>query len=271
MGPSWDSLPELKSWSEWLTWWGIVGGALGTLVILGISSGYGIWLHSINRRIDEIENAKAVEAESTIAGVIANVPLRTGLLTPGPDPPGGIADEPSTTITLGDCTVILGPFPKDIIRQSGESILSVDKTADGLSVSGKFFTKEGKIVCELVNNVFHLMSNQVLRHDQGPHKLAIFGDEAQRVFEIEFVHRHAIRLVGDFYARSGLHFVIGPERMLIQNSAGRTIFYGSGTRYEYRGAGGIFVVDGFNDPNGGLIGLTASPDATQEPPPHQPE
>ena len=113
---------------------------------------------------------------------------------------------------LGNAVAWTSTFPHSVITQAGEDLITINRSNDGIVISAKFFDKTGKIVCEIVDNAFHLNNNNVFRMERPPHGLKVFNDEARCVLEVDFINEHAVRFFGDFYLRNGLHVIMTPDQ-----------------------------------------------------------
>ena len=136
---------------------------------------------------------------------------------------------------LGNAVAWTSTFPCGAIKQAGEDLITINKSKDGILISAKFFDKNGKVLCEIVDNTFHLNPNNVFRKETPPHGLKVFNDEARCVLEVDFINEHAVQFFGDFYWRNGLHVVM----TLDQCRLGADDF--SGNIIGDNGGGGILI------------------------------
>jgi hypothetical protein len=139
--------------------------------------------------------------------------------------------EDAVRIFLGSNVAWTTDFPFTVISQGTEDLIFVEREGDGLTLSGKFFNKDGKIICELVKNQFHLNPANYFRIERTPHRLAVVDDEAKPIIELEFINRRALLFLGDFYLRGGNHVLITPDYMKIPG------FITSGGTFEMSGGG----------------------------------
>jgi hypothetical protein len=116
---------------------------------------------------------------------------------------------------FGNAVAWTSTFPFSVIKQADEDVITINRNNDGIVISAKLFDRTGKIVCEIVDNAFHLNPNKLFRMDKPPHGLRVFNDEARCVLDIEFINERTVRFFGDFYLRNGLHVVMAPTQLLL--------------------------------------------------------
>ena len=145
---------------------------------------------------DDAEAARAVKHEANV-------------LVPGtgatPKSPADSSAPPGTetTLLLGDADFRFETFPLVVVAQGNEELIVLDKDESGLLFSGKFFDGNGKIICEIVKNTFHLNPNNYFRFDQTPSRLTIFDDEARQILDVDLINKNTMRLTGNFCIRGG--------------------------------------------------------------------
>ena len=231
MFPSWDSLSELEQWHRQLGSFGFWVPIVFGFLILVLTAGWGTYNKKVENRISELrqdqENnrKRAVdqeieEAKRTADEAKQQAPVRTGFLIPG----NGDTQIPSnvpksaTVFFLGDTIVSTVTFPLVIIRQQQENILTVGKEKEGIYFSGKFFSEEGKIICEIVKNEFHLNVKNYFRIEKTDHRLTVFDEEARVAIDIEFINERSIRLLGNFHLRNGKSIILTETAAIINGN-----------------------------------------------------
>jgi hypothetical protein len=174
----------------------------------------------------------ATEAKHGVRVLADSTPVRTGALVPGDRPsPNAPTTRNRPQIPESAMRVFIGSsliwtetreFPRVIIRQGQEDMLTIEKADGGFVVSAKVFNKDGKIVCQITNNRFDLNTKTVFRIDRpSPSQLVVIDDEARMVLDIDFINPHTVRILGDFYLRDGYRASIRED---CQDFAGVRLF-----------------------------------------------
>ena len=132
-------------------------------------------------------------------------PKYSGLLIPANDPlpPEYAALQASISsndvcLSLGNNTVIVkGTNRVPVIRVSGTTLLSLEKTPDGASVDGMFFGKNGNVVTIITNNHFLINQfNQLSMARPDKSTLIVRDQQAVEVVNIRFLRPSVFRLTG---------------------------------------------------------------------------
>ena len=91
----------------------------------------------------------------------------SGLLVPANEPtpinPCGEIPTDALLVLLGNSGSWGTRFPQTIIMINDEPMLTMDQIAGRIAVSGKFFSRDGKIVAELRDNEFNINPNNYFR------------------------------------------------------------------------------------------------------------
>ena len=128
--------------------------------------------------------------------------------------------ESSVRIYFGSSATWTNEFPYTVIAQGNEDMVMLERIGDKIAFSAKFFDQDGKIVCEIVKNQFHVNPHKMFRMEKTDHRLRVFNDEARRVIDVEYINPTAIRLLGDFYMREGRHVVIDEKGTSFSKNVG---------------------------------------------------
>lgn len=104
------------------------------------------------------------------------------------------------TIFLGNSAAYTSKFPHTVIQVGGQNLLVLNKVNKNITVSAKFFSKNGKIVAELKENKFYVNPNNYFRIERpDEHSLIVYDQEAQEVLNVEFINPSVIKLLCTFY------------------------------------------------------------------------
>ncbi len=122
------------------------------------------------------------------------------------------------------------PFP--VVMENGKSVILLGQEDSKLWVSAKFFDSAGQMVCEIERNKLQTNQKDAFRIEQTPHALTVSDNEAKKVFAIQFLNDHAVRLFGDFYSPAGCHVVINE----------RGVEFGHGRSLSSTGLNGVSLV-----------------------------
>ncbi|HEV8072005.1 MAG TPA: hypothetical protein VGP76_30095 [Planctomycetaceae bacterium] len=116
---------------------------------------------------------------------------------------------------LGTDVAWTSTFPHAVIRQGDEDMILVEKENSGIFISAKIFDKEGKIICQIVRNRFHLNPDNYFRIERSPNRLVVIDKEVRKTLDVEFINTRAIRFSGTFYLRGGLPITLTQEQQQI--------------------------------------------------------
>ena len=237
MGIPWNSLPELEQLHNKLSILGLWGPIIIGIVGLVIGSAWSILNYKIEQQLKHLQSEQGTQlaeqnkAEKVaIQKQLAEIPKATGVLEPGSGiipPVPDIPKEHQDVIFLADMLVFFAnhvacirEFPYTIIQQDGEKMLALNKKDDKILLSAKFFNVQGKIVCEIVDNQFHLNLNNVFRFEQeSPHRLVVINDEARPILDIEYINPQAVRIYGDFFVREGFHLIMKEDILRLDSDS----------------------------------------------------
>jgi len=143
----------------------------------------------------------------------------TGYLVPDNKPtpelpdksvPLSIFENGFVAVFFGNSVALGKQFPYVVFRQhiksdnTTEDMLVLDRKNNGIAITGKFFSKDGKIVASLVKNKFFINGKNYFRKEQTEHRLTIFNDEEKVVIDIQYLNRNSVLILGEYYLRNGL-------------------------------------------------------------------
>ena len=97
-------------------------------------------------------------------------PKTSGVLVPGNEstPSNPCNNIPSNAIILlfGNSAAYTTKFPHTVIQVGKQNLLTIDKQDEKITISAKFFSKDGRIVAELERNKFYINPNNYFRKDR---------------------------------------------------------------------------------------------------------
>lgn len=126
-----------------------------------------------------------------------------GLLIPAndADPPNPCPDIPpqAMRIFLGNSASWTSETHHTVLQIAGQPIISLRRTDQGLSVSSKVFSADGRIVAELIDNRFHINPNNYFRTERpDKHSLLVFDQQARQVLTVRYLNPLAVKVLGVF-------------------------------------------------------------------------
>lgn len=146
-----------------------------------------------------------------------------GLLTPAndPDPSSSCTSSPlndpnAVGIFFGSSAAWI-TIPKHIVLKIKESeLLSISRSKEGVRVSAEIYSKDGRIVAQIIDNEFHINPNNYFRIDrQDRHSLVVYDQYKNQVLSVRFLNPHAIKVIGIFYYHYGPPVFIGEQEVRI--------------------------------------------------------
>jgi hypothetical protein len=80
-----------------------------------------------------------------------------------------------------------------------ESVLSIGKSGSGMTVSAKVFSRDGRIVAQIVDNGFFINPNNFFRRER-PDKstLVVYDQEGRQVLVVRYLNPSAVKILGIF-------------------------------------------------------------------------
>jgi len=128
----------------------------------------------------------------------------SGLLIPDnkPTPPNACGTIPADSLALffGNSVAYTSTFPHTVIEVGSEPILVINRQHGKVAVSGKVFSRDGRIVAELKDNRFYVNPNNYFRVERpSSHSLIVYDQEARQALNVEYLNASAIKVLGRFY------------------------------------------------------------------------
>jgi hypothetical protein len=166
-------------------------------------------------------------------------PEHSGSLTPGdgtpimpvelPDDAKKLADG-MNALVLGNCTYLNPTFTFDIFKQGDEPLMTLRGTTTGVLFSGKFFDKDGKIMCEVIDNNFQTNPLNVFRIERTEHFMSVIDMQARPALTLEFISPRVVRVFGEFFLRGGVEVVAKAQWVAIKPPGAMGAVFSNETR-----------------------------------------
>lgn len=148
-----------------------------------------------------------------------------GLLIPADEPsPPNPCDRPdfplppsAVSMFLGNVVAWTTGLQMTVIQVREWELLSIKKTPQGLAISAKVFSTDGKIVADIEDNEFqvnHLNYFKVKRPDRST--FIIYDQQGRAVLNVRYLNPQAIKVSGIFQAPQSIPIVIDERLRLRQ-------------------------------------------------------
>lgn len=169
-----------------------------------------------------LDKATARDIKKTIKQAIQENTVQTsGSLVPGsmPTPTNlpcrGYPFSPDDMIVIyGNSVSFSNAFPSTIIKVGNERLLSYDKQNGKVTLNGRFFSDDGKIVAELRNNRFDINPNNYFRIDRpNKHQLIVYDQKGNEAINVNYINSSAIKILGRFNLPYGPPIILSEDGM----------------------------------------------------------
>jgi len=134
---------------------------------------------------------------------------------PSPQTPCKEQSPPNAvTIFVGTNAAWITDTPVVVLQVLEQNILTLYNTPDGLSVSAKVFSEDGKIVADIENNEFNVNPNnyfKVKRPDRS--SLLVYDQQARLVLNVRFLNTTNIKVSGIFDVPNQKPIIIDDEKI----------------------------------------------------------
>lgn len=132
--------------------------------------------------------------------------MTSGIITPDnqPTPPNpcqrlSIPDN-AILLLFGNSASFTTKVPHTVIQVANKPILVINKHDNTMTLSGKFFSKDGRIIAELRDNKFVVNLNNYFRIVRpNYHKLIVYDQEGNEALNVTFINPSVIKFLGRFY------------------------------------------------------------------------
>jgi hypothetical protein len=130
-------------------------------------------------------------------------PNLSGWLIPANDPlpEHHCPDIPADAIIIfyGGSVAYTTAFPFTALRIGEEEFITIKKVKDALSISTKVYSKDHRIVAEIVDNEFHINPNNYFRKTRpDKYTLLVYDQQRRIILNIRYMNTRAIKLLGIF-------------------------------------------------------------------------
>jgi len=96
--------------------------------------------------------------------------------------------------------------------------LVINKENDKMTITGKFFSRDGKIVAELKDNKFQVNPNNYFRIERpNYHTLIVFDQENNQTINIKYINPAVIKFLGRFYLPNRPPIIINEDSQKFGN------------------------------------------------------
>lgn len=146
----------------------------------------------------------------------------SGVLTPDnkPTPSNPCGSIPKNAIALffGNSVCYAIRFPYIVIQVGDKQLIVLNNINGKITISAKFFSKDGKIVAELEGNTFTINQNNYYKIERpNYHTLIVYDQENNQILNIEYLNPVVIKILGIFYSPNRPPIIINEELQIIGN------------------------------------------------------
>jgi hypothetical protein len=128
----------------------------------------------------------------------------TGVLVPAnePDPPfpPNCRKPPDSWAVFCGSSVAFSTNPElTVIQTAGHQLLVASRTAEGLSISARIYSPDGRIIAEIDNNEFTINQNNYFKRDR-PDKstLVVYDQYNTPVLNVRYLNPTTVKVMGTF-------------------------------------------------------------------------
>lgn len=156
----------------------------------------------------------------------------SGILRPATEstPANPCSPIPTDAIALlfGKAASYTSKPDQTFLRVGDVDLLSIHRKPGGMTVSGKIYSPDRKIVAQIIDNKFHINpSNYFRRERPDPHTLTVFNQEGDRVLHVRYLNDSAIRILGKFHSLKGTVEITEDEVLLPNGGSLSDICFGN--------------------------------------------
>lgn len=169
----------------------LIQGLKGAVIAAGVGATLAVWLLVVII-LRQIEPHLPPETETS------------GFLVPASDPdpplPQGCPKLPDTwAIFYGNSVAFLKKQEVSIVVMSGQKLLSAVRNPEGLTISAKVFSPDGRIIAEIDSNEFTINQNNYFKRKRPDKSTLIVYDQMNTpVLSVRYLNRTSIRVTGIF-------------------------------------------------------------------------
>ncbi len=104
------------------------------------------------------------------------------------------------TLIYGNNVSITDNFPHPVIKVGDQTLLTIGKKGKGITVTGKLFSRDNRILAELKDNKFFINPNNYFRLERpDEHTLVVYDQQGDEALNVEFINPSVIKVFGRFY------------------------------------------------------------------------
>jgi hypothetical protein len=191
----WGDYRQQSFWNK-VSFWSGIASILGLLLSI----------FSLHLAVKAIYDGRSTSQQlRNIEGQVTH----QGSLLPGHqhDPPSacGLLPEGALRLYLGSAAfAIIGTTPTIALKIHGEPMLKLRRTDLGITVSATVRSADGSIIADIVDNSFHVNTNNSFRISRsGESDLTVYDQQGAIALRTEFLNEHSVRITGIFQAANG--------------------------------------------------------------------
>ena len=175
-------------------WWGCIGTIIFADMVI-----FALFAVAAARQGTAAEPNLLVPADepdpAVLAELVKNIPSeRSALRSQVMDRDSGLLK-----IFFGLNAAFTSRDSQPILKIDGQELLSISRTAAGISVDAKIFDADGKIVAQIENSEFFINQNAAFRIKRpDSHSLIVYDNRAEKVLDIRYLNRSSVRVNGVF-------------------------------------------------------------------------
>jgi len=119
-------------------------------------------------------------------------------------------------LLLGNSASFSNTFPYIVILVRDQPMLTIDRKGNKISISGKFFSRDGRIVAELKENRFYVNPNNYFRIESpNRHVLVVYDQQGNQALNLHYLNASTVKLLGRFYFPNRPPIIINEEFLSI--------------------------------------------------------
>jgi len=133
----------------------------------------------------------------------------SGQLMPAndPDPPTHCSKIPNDAIKIflgnstawTDSTAWTGRVETTILSVAGQKLLSIRKIGGAVAISARIYSRDGRIVAEIVDNFFRINPNNYFRREHpDASTLVVYDQYNRKVLDVRYLNRLSLKFLGIF-------------------------------------------------------------------------